>query len=82
MTTYTIETGIPIPTPRGGHGSGRKGPLTDWTKLVAALDVGQSVMTPEYREFKAADQWVARQKPKQYAIRKIPGQGWRVWRTL
>lgn len=80
MNAYVIESGIPLPRPRNGTGKNFTGPQTDWTRAVAALEPGQSVLTPLYNEYKAADQFIQRQRPRKYAIRKVSGQGWRVWR--
>ena len=77
--SYVIEDGIPLPiVTKGGNFFG---PQSEWTKAIARLEPGQSVLTTEHREYKAADAFIARQRPKRYAIRKIAGQGWRVWRT-
>lgn len=77
--SYVIEEGIPLPvTNRGGN---FVGPQSEWTKTLNSLEVGQSVLTPEYKEFKAADAFAFRQKVKRFAIRKVAGQGWRVWRA-
>lgn len=80
MCAYVIETGIPLPKPRNGTGKNFIGPQSEWTRTVAALAVGQSVLTPIYSEFKSAEQLIQRMRPNKYAIRKVAGQGWRVWR--
>jgi hypothetical protein len=77
---YVIESGIPIPTSRGINPS-PTGPRTEWTRALSALEVGQSVFTGDRKEYKAAEQFAIRSRPKQFALRKIAGQGWRVWRT-
>lgn len=77
--SYVIEDNIPLPETR--KGGNYKGPKSEWTQAVSMLEPGQSVLTPLYREFKAAEQLVLRYRPKKYAIRKIPSQGWRVWRV-
>lgn len=77
--TYVIEVGIPLP-PSTRKGGNYIGPQSDWTKAVNALEPGESVLTPLHHEFKAAEQLIQRNRPKRYAIRKIPNQGWRVWR--
>lgn len=77
--SYVIEEGIPLPTSRKG-GYRHSGPRSPWTKAVDKLEPGQSVLTTEYSEFKAAEQLTQRNKPRKYAIRKVPGMGWRVWR--
>lgn len=77
--SYVIENDIPLPpTRRGGN---FVGPQTDWTKTLAVLLPGQSVLTPLHHELKTAEQFVIRQRPKKFAIRKVHGQGWRVWRV-
>lgn len=76
--SYVIEDNVPMPaTKRGGNFTG---PQSDWTKAVAKLEPGQSVLTPLHNEFKAAEQLILRMRPNRYAIRKIASQGWRVWR--
>jgi hypothetical protein len=82
MTTYTIETGIPLPESdsRGLGGAARK-PQTEWTKTLDQLQPGQSTLTPEIKDWKSAQQFKVRRPERKYAIRKVAGQGWRVWRT-
>ena len=81
MSQYLIEDNIPIPRPRCGTGMKQPGPRSAFTQAVNALEPGQSVLTDDYADFRAADQFVMRQKPRKFAIRKIPRQGWRVWRV-
>jgi hypothetical protein len=80
LTPYVIETGIPLPPPMRAGGGNNVGPKTEWTMVLARLEPGQSVLTADHGEFKTADAFVSRQRPKRFAIRKINGQGWRVWR--
>jgi hypothetical protein len=77
--SYVIETGIPLPKSRSPGGN-RVGAQTEWTRAIEALDVGQSVFTPSHDDFKSAEQFVLRQRPKKFALRKVTGMGWRVWR--
>lgn len=79
MTAYVIQSDIPVPpTRRGGNWIG---PRTEWTRLLSLLEPGQSVMTEYHNDLKSAEQYIQRSKPKRFAIRKIPSQGWRVWRV-
>ena len=79
--SYIIEDNIPIPKPRNGGGGNFIGPKSEWTRTLDAMAPGQSVLTDDYAEFKAADQFAMRHKGKRFAVRKIPSQGWRVWRV-
>jgi hypothetical protein len=82
MTPYVIEAGVPIPPPHiKASCQDRRGPQTDWTRLLDALGPGQSVLTPDYSEYRTAESFRLRKTDRQFAIRKIPGHGWRVWRT-
>lgn len=83
MQGYVIETGIPLPPPRKRMVPSPRGARTPWTKAIDALEVGQSVLTTEAKEHIAALQFVIRgvAQSKEFAIRKVPGEGWRVWRT-
>lgn len=78
--SYTIEEGIPIPKARGKVSVLSEGPRTAWTRVLGALEVGQSVMTGDFKEYRAAMQFAVREKPKKFAFRKM-SDGWRVWRT-
>lgn len=78
--SYVIENDIPLPKAKKGSGGNFVGPQSEWTKALYALEPGQSVLTPFYNEFKSAEQVILRQRPKKFAIRKVDGQGWRVWR--
>lgn len=77
--TYAIESGIPVPPSR--RGGNWAGPKTEWTRKLSELEPGQSVLTDEHSDLKAAEQYIQRNKPKRFVIRKIPSQGWRVWRA-
>jgi hypothetical protein len=79
MTTYTIEDGIPLP--ETNRGASHHGPRTELTKAISLLEVGQSVLAGGWKEYKSADAYVARHRDRRFAIRKIGGQGWRIWRT-
>lgn len=81
MSAYVIEAGIPLPPPKKSLGGNNVGPKTEWTQTLDRLLPGESVLTTEHREYKAADVFVNRQRPKRFAIRKIDGMGWRVWRV-
>lgn len=78
MTTYTIEEGIPLPPTR--KGGNYTGPKTELTRLVDSLEPQQSLLITDYKDYKTADAYAGRHRAKRYAIRKIAGQGWRVWR--
>ena len=80
MSAYVIEDNIPLPKATRSPGGNFSGPKTDWTRTIWSLEVGQSVLTPLHSDFKTAEQAVRRLYPKKYAIRKVSGQGWRVWR--
>lgn len=82
ITAYVIERGIPLPPTQRGPGGTYKGPKLAFNKAVAALEVGESVLTPSPTEAKAAGQLFLRMRPQEYAIRKIGGEGWRVWRVV
>lgn len=71
MTTLTIESGIPCP-PRGNS------PIT---AAMRAMAVGESFLIAEAADYQKARGAWASLKPKKFAIRKVPHQGWRVWRA-
>lgn len=77
--SYVIEEGIPLPpTRKGGNWTG---PKTEVSRLLEIMEVNQSVLIPEHKEYKIADSYSARHRSKRFAFRKIAGQGWRVWRV-
>lgn len=79
MTTYTIEDGVPLPpSDKGGNWTG---PKTEVNRVLETLDLQQSVLIDDYRDFKSAGAFAGRHRAKRFAIRKIAGQGWRVWRV-
>lgn len=79
---YEIEDGIPIPKCcNKGNGGGPRGCRKPWTMTLDALQPGQSTLTTEHSDARAASQFRQWRPEKVFAIRKIPGQGWRVWRT-
>lgn len=78
-----MEDGIPVPTVQNRGLNGERGPKarTPWTQTLDSLQPGQSVLTTEDRDRKAAEQMKIRRPTKKFAIRKVPSQGWRVWRV-
>lgn len=82
MTTYTIEEGIPLPTAANEWFGGRpRGPQTPLTQTLDRLQPGQSLLMTEAKEMKAAEQFKFRRPERKFAFRKVPGEGWRVWRV-
>jgi hypothetical protein len=79
--SYVIDDNIPVPpSDSRGRGGSPRNPQTEWTRMLDVLAPGQSMLTEEYREAKAADQFKVRRPEKKFTVRKIAGQGWRVWR--
>lgn len=76
--SYVIEDGIELP-PTKQTGAPRQLPRTELGRAILALEAGQSVRLPEVSDYKAAEQFAARQRPKRFAIRKF-NYGWRIWR--
>lgn len=81
--SYVIEDGVALPDDSRGWGKGGRdrGCKTLWTQTLDALTPGQSVLTGEYRDYQTAEKFKPRRPERKFAIRKIAGQGWRVWRT-
>jgi hypothetical protein len=80
--SYVIEDGIELPGSRTrGKGGRDRSCKTPWTQILDSLLPGQSVLCGEYREYRAAEQFKPRRPERKFAIRKIPNEGWRVWRT-
>jgi hypothetical protein len=76
--SYVIEEGIPLPqTSKGGN---YVGPKTEVTRVIEELEPMQSVLLTEHKDYKAADAYAGRHRLKRYAIRKVAGEGWRIWR--
>jgi hydroxymethylpyrimidine/phosphomethylpyrimidine kinase len=75
---YTIEDNVPIPSKKAGAKIGAR---TAWTQTLEKLEPGQSVITPNVSDAKAAEQYRYRVSPRDYLIRKVPHVGWRVWRV-
>lgn len=73
MSVGETETGIPVPT--------RKQPKCGVTSdRVRALRVGESFLVTTYKECDSCRN-IARYIGIRMATRKIPGEGWRVWRV-
>ena len=75
--SYVIEDGVPLPLPRGS--ASHIGPRTVLTKFLDVLKPGQSLLTQDPKDYKAAEQFAIRSRPKRFAFRKLR-DGWRVWR--
>jgi hypothetical protein len=82
--TYIIESGIPLPRAAGGNHKrasrprGRTAPLS---VAMDAMEVGQSFMVDTFEEHQRLLGRLGQFKPRTFAVRKIVGQGWRIWRT-
>lgn len=78
--TYVIEDGVPLPE---GHNNGGRssGPQTALGRALHALKPGQSIALPTHEEFRRATSFAWRNADRRFAMRKVPGRGWRVWRT-
>lgn len=70
-----IETGIPLVAERRGR---LPGPLRE---RMETLRPGDSFSLDSEQEFMLARGTVNKLKPKKFSIRKIPHEGWRVWRV-
>jgi hypothetical protein len=81
MTTYTIDDDIPVPEPRRSKTGAPRRAITPWTQTIDRLRPGQSSLCVTWSDYKAADQFRTRRPERKYVIRKIGGQGWRVWRV-
>jgi hypothetical protein len=46
-----------------------------------AMEVGQSFMVDTFEEHQRLLGRLGQFKPRTFAVRKIVGQGWRIWRT-
>lgn len=80
--SYVIEEGIPMPEcPSKGNGGAHRGPKKPWGMALDSLQPGQSTLTTEWSDVRAAEQFRLYRPERRYAVRKIAGQGWRVWRT-
>jgi hypothetical protein len=77
MTTYTIEEGIPVP-----EKISRAIPPKSAVRLtMEALQPGQSFLIDQAVEYDRARAAATAIPDGSYVTRKIPGQGWRVWRV-
>jgi hypothetical protein len=76
VTTYTIEDGIPAPAMVA-----RKGPpKSEMRRALEALQPGQSFLVDDSDEYRRLRTAVCLLEA-QYVTKKIPAQGWRVWRV-
>lgn len=83
MTTYTIEDGIPLVKRTRGNDAARPptGPRSPLLKVVDQLKPGQSLLMTDHKEVRAAEAFQYRHPERQFAVRKVPAVGWRIWRT-
>ncbi len=77
--SYTIERGIPIPADAGRRGPGRPpGPLR---QALERLEVGESILLTERHDYDNCRSHLNLMRPKTFIQRKVPHEGWRVWRV-
>lgn len=76
MTTYAIEDNVaPMPRYRGR-------PPSDELMTMRDLLVGQSFLIADEGRAQHARMISKRVAPgRKFTVRKVPGEGWRVWRT-
>lgn len=82
--TYTIEQGIPIPAARGGNTARRpvpRPPTSPLSLAMLAMEVGDSVLLQTAPEYQRVLGRLTRFAPRVFVVRKLPREGWRVWRT-
>jgi hypothetical protein len=81
--SYVIEHGIPIPPTNRGHK--RRGALGYYTSrlsvVLTEMGVGGSFLVTTEKERAAVSGRLYRLLPRKYVVRKIAGEGWRVWRV-
>lgn len=70
-----IEKGIPVPAP-----GGKTKPISEFTKTIMSMEVGDSYVVPPEPRFKNRHTYVARIKGWKFQTRKV-GDQVRVWRV-
>lgn len=79
--SYVIEHNIPPPPPTHK----RRGPagqtLSPLTELLRDMPVGSSFLVKTEKERHTVTAKLYRHRSRVYAVRKVPGEGWRVWRV-
>lgn len=70
---FAIERGIPIPIDRQFQRS-------DVVAAMRGLEVGQSFVVSTHEGYTAVRARWTDLRPKRFAMRKIGGEGWRLWR--
>lgn len=78
--SYVIEEGVPVPEPRRSKVGAPKHARTEWTMTLDKLRPGQCTTTDKFEDYKSAQHFTLRRPDREFAIRKIPRVGWRVWR--
>lgn len=78
--SYVIEHGIPIPPSRQDGQHRPTGPRSEIAKAIEAMEVGHSFAIESEREYMRARARLARFKPRRFITRKLPHEGWRIWR--
>ena len=81
MTSYVIESGIPIPACKQDNQSRPSGPKSELAKVLLSLEVGQSFGIDEERDYTRVRAYLHRYKSRRFVTRKLPREGWRVWRV-
>jgi hypothetical protein len=73
-----VEPNIPIPEPiRGGRGR----PPSPVLARMRELEIGESFCVDTWEERQVIRSVQSKQHPKKFSVRKIPHEGWRVWRV-
>lgn len=82
--SYVIQHGIPLPPSAKAHSNhrGSRGQFSSRLSMVLdAMPVGSSFLLRTKEESKSATSRFRLFAPKRFTVRKLPGEGWRVWRV-
>lgn len=75
-----IERGIPIPPCKGNERPARHPPKGEDMRLAEKLAIGESLLFDKYRRLAKVRERALYAAGKSSLSRKIPGEGWRLWR--
>lgn len=77
---FVIRNDVPIPPPTGHMRHGPRKVTSRISEVMLTMQVGGSFLVTDPDDYDRVRKRMGRFEPRMYTTRKVPGEGWRVWR--
>lgn len=79
--SYVIERDIPIPPTARRPNNCKRGARSVMGAALESMKTGQSFLIESLDEYNRARSLFCGLKPRRFVSRKVPHEGWRIWRV-